>query len=205
LFGKARAPRMQPPRQQKAEPVPTQWRSLSVPRGLMTAYALATKCRKHRPTRAGVVGAVLRQGPLSSDGPNLRRGRFLFCSTTRSVISKRRNIAPAVLTNDSLGLDELCAVGTFLLTPTVLPRQNIETPNPQWTITGMTTIPRIKVGIWPLPSSLPPNIPNALIRHRRVDNGVRDSPLSPATPAAHRCHDASLARIHKKSAPNHKT
>ena len=40
--------RVQPPRQLMAEPVPTRWRSLAVPRGLVTAYALATKCRTHR-------------------------------------------------------------------------------------------------------------------------------------------------------------
>jgi hypothetical protein len=45
------------------------------------------------------------------------------------VISKRCNIAPAVLTDDSLGLDELCVVGTFLPTRQDSPRQNIETPN----------------------------------------------------------------------------
>ena len=34
----ARAPRMQPPRQRKAEPVPTRWRILAVPKGLARAY-----------------------------------------------------------------------------------------------------------------------------------------------------------------------
>ena len=34
----ARAPRMQPPRQRKAEPVPTRWRNLAVPKGLARAY-----------------------------------------------------------------------------------------------------------------------------------------------------------------------
>jgi hypothetical protein len=64
---KARAPLVQPPQQRKAEPVPTRWRSLSAPRGLVTAYAMATKCRNASPNAS-------RMSLCKEKAPRKRRG-----------------------------------------------------------------------------------------------------------------------------------